>query len=79
MKLQTQVNHAAFSQYLEYVRKLYNVVELPSIHRDEFDKTYQIYKEGLWHVIGRHDPPNDYLIFDLLGIYQQNDKINTTK
>lgn len=72
-------NRSDFLKYLACVKKLYHVVELPSIHRDEFDVTYQVFKKGQWLVIGRHDPPNEYLIFDLLGIYQQNDKINTTK
>lgn len=79
MKVQKQVKQAVFIRYLACVREQFNVIELPSIHHGEFDTTYQIYKEGQWHVIGRHDPPNEYLIFDLLGVYQQNDKINTTK
>jgi len=46
MKVQKQVKHAVFIRYLACVREQFNVIELPSIHRGEFDTTYQIYKEG---------------------------------
>lgn len=75
----TLVNEAIFNAYIAAVRKTHRVYESLSIHHDENDTAYQITFNNELVTIGRFDPPSDYLVFDYLEIYNQNDKINTTK
>lgn len=73
------VNELQFNAYLSAVRLKTPVQDYPSIHRQEHDIAYQIKHNGEFVTIGRYTPPAEYLVFDYLGIYKQNDKINTTK
>lgn len=72
-------NETEFNNYLSAVRLKTTVHECPSIHRQERDIAYQIKHNGEFVTIGRYTPPTEYLVFDYLGIYKQNYKINTTK
>lgn len=73
------VNEMQFNDYLNAARLKTPVHECPSIHRQEHDIAYQIKRNGEFVTIGRYTPPTEYLVFDYLGIYKQNYKINTTK
>ncbi|MFK3873051.1 hypothetical protein [Pseudoalteromonas rhizosphaerae] len=75
----TLVNEAIFNAYIAAVCKTHRVYANLSIHHGENDTAYQITLNNELVTIGRFDPPSDYLVFDYLSIYKQNDKINTTK
>lgn len=57
-----------FDCFLASVCALTNVTSCGSIHRDEHDVAYQIKHNGEFVTVGRYTPPNEYLIFDVLGV-----------
>lgn len=61
-------NETEFNNYLSAVRLKTPVHERPSIHSQERDIAYQIKHNGEFVTIGRYTPPNEYLIFDVLGV-----------